>query len=80
MAGVLTVIRASIIRPTLLRDHPLELYTIACNQEWPEVIQAAVMPSLSHDLSLSTSFAALKGISINDYERITKLGFPPESR
>lgn len=73
LTGILSTIRVSILRPLLLEDYPLEVYTLACNHGWPEVIKSCILPCLSRDILSPESLSDLRGISFPDFARLATL-------
>lgn len=73
MSGALSVLRAAAFVSSELQMYPLKLYKLACQNEWPELVEKIGMLCLAFDPLSDTVLNELQGLSVSEYGALAKL-------
>lgn len=73
MPGALSIIRLALVFPSFLKDHPIQVYAIACRWGWQEEAQIASSHTIAMDLLSPTEIEKLRAVDPQDLTRLMLL-------
>lgn len=73
MLGALSVLHAAALVSSDLQAHPLQLYKLACQNGWSDVMQKTSMLCLAFDPMSEHVLAELQSLSVAEYGALAKL-------
>lgn len=73
MPGALSILRAAAFVSSELQAHPLKLYKLACQNDWPELVEKIGMLCLMSDPLSDRVLHELQGLSVSEYGALAKL-------
>lgn len=73
MLGALSVLRAAALVSSDLQAHPLQLYKLACQNDWSDLTQKISMLCLAFDPMSEHVLAELQSLSVAEYGALAKL-------